>query len=251
MAGHAGAKLALDVRAVGLVSLTFWVAVSWIKLPPVAVLVLLASFLRLAPQLSAIQLHTHALSAVLPAFAAVRDLEKSSAAAIQPEVPARPLPFSRELRVEQVSFKYESELVLEDVSFTIPAGGSVAIVGASGAGKSTIVDLVLGLVSPATGCILVDGVPLGPDGAAAWQRQVGVVLQDSPLFHDTVRGNLLWAKPDATDTELIAALQEAAATFVHQLPNGLDTGVGDNGPRLSAASVSVCAGARVARRPRL
>jgi len=252
MAGHAGAKLALDVSAVVLVSLTIWVAVSWIKLPPVSVLVLLAAFLRLAPQLSAIQLHTHALSAELPAFAAVRDLEKSAAAAIQPEVPARPLPFSRELRVEQVSFKYESELVLEDVSFTVPAGGSVAIVGASGAGKSTIVDLVLGLVPPATGCILVDGVPLGPDGAAAWQQQVGVVLQDSPLFHDTVRANLLWAKPDAADTELFAALQDAAATFVHQLPNGLDTVVGDNGARLSGGERQRVALARaLLRRPRL
>jgi len=109
-----------------------------------------------------------------------------------------------------------------------------ALVGASGAGKSTLADLTLGLLTPNTGRVLVDGEPLTGDRLAAWRNSIGYVPQEPFLFHDTIRANLLWARPDATEEDLRVVLRAAAAEeFVTRLPQGLDTVVGDRGVRLS------------------
>jgi ATP-binding cassette subfamily C protein len=124
-------------------------------------------------------------------------------------------------------------MVLEELSLTIAAGKITAIVGSSGAGKSSIADLVNGLLSPITGRVLVDGAELMPQTARTWRRHVGYVAQDTVLFHDTVRANLRWAKPDASEQEMKEGLSLAAADFVFELPRGLDTTVGDRGMLLS------------------
>ena len=123
--------------------------------------------------------------------------------------------------------------MLKDLSLTIAAGRVTAIVGSSGAGKSTVADLVNGLLSPGTGRVLIDGAELTPEAARAWRRHVGYVAQDTVLFHDTVRANLRWANPDASEQEMKESLSLAAAEFVFELPQGLDTTVGDRGMLLS------------------
>jgi ATP-binding cassette subfamily C protein len=124
--------------------------------------------------------------------------------------------------------------VLDGVSLTIPAGRTSAIVGPSGGGKTTIADLIIGLLTPDEGRVVVDGVPLGPERMRSWRAQIGYVVQDSFLFHDSIRANMLWADPDATDAEIWTALEQAAAAdFVSALPDGLDAIVGDRGARLS------------------
>ena len=92
--------------------------------------------------------------------------------------------------------------MLDDLSLTIAAGKVTAIVGSSGAGKSTVADLIDGLLAPVTGQVLIDGVELTPQTARAWRRHVGYVAQDTVLFHDTVRNNLRWANPDASEQEM-------------------------------------------------
>ncbi|MGD5502416.1 ABC transporter ATP-binding protein, partial [Xanthomonas citri pv. citri] len=110
---------------------------------------------------------------------------------------------------------------------------TTAIVGPSGAGKSTLVDLLAGLLGPDRGTVSVDGVALTPALQPRWRRTVGYVPQELFLFNDTIRANLLWARPTASDDDLRHALKQAAAGFVLQLPRGLDTMIGDAGARLS------------------
>jgi ATP-binding cassette subfamily C protein len=117
---------------------------------------------------------------------------------------------------------------------TIDAGRTTAIVGTSGAGKSTVADLAMGLLSPDAGHVLVDGVPLTAGRLSAWRHSIGYVPQDGFLLHDSIRRNMLWACPTATDAEIWQNLETAAAAdFVAKLAGGLDTVVGDRGVRLS------------------
>ena len=126
------------------------------------------------------------------------------------------------------------EPVLENVGLDVPAGKMTAIAGPSGAGKSTLADLLLGLLEPGRGEVCVDGVPLTGSNARRWRDSVAFVPQDPYLFHDTIRGNLRWAHPEATEAEMWQALRLAAADgFVAALPEGLDTVAGDRGGRLS------------------
>jgi ATP-binding cassette subfamily C protein len=115
------------------------------------------------------------------------------------------------------------------------------------------VDLLLGLLTPQEGRILVDGTPLTPALIGAWRRQVGYVPQETLLFHATIRENLLWVRPDATDEEMSEALRLAAADgFVANLPRGLETVVGDRGVLLSGGERQRLSLARaLLRRPRL
>ena len=123
---------------------------------------------------------------------------------------------------------------LTDVAFTVPAGSMVALVGPSGAGKTTISQLVTRMYDPTRGVVRIAGLDLRDVTAASLRATVGVVSQEAHLFHDTIRANLLFAKPAATDDELETVLREAQIwDLVSGLPEGLDTVVGDRGYRLS------------------
>ena len=161
-----------------------------------------------------------------------------------------------ELRLENVSFRYDEVAgpdVLEGLSLAIPAGRTIAITGPSGSGKSTLADLVMGLLEPTRGWLTIDGAALVPARARAWRRSIAYVPQECFLFRDSVRANLLWARPDASDRDLWSALKLAAADgFVSALPRGLDTVIGDRGLRLSGGERQRVALARaVLRQPRL
>ena len=125
-------------------------------------------------------------------------------------------------------------LALTGVSLVVPARGITAVCGPSGAGKSTLADLLLGLLQPSTGRILVDGEPIAGQRLHAWRQAVGYVPQETFLFHDTIRANLVMARPGAAEAELRTALRGAAAEeLVDRLPKGLETVLGDRGVRLS------------------
>jgi|RhiMetdeSRZDD1v2_1073273.scaffolds.fasta_scaffold68409_5 ATP-binding cassette, subfamily C, bacterial len=194
---------------------------------------------------------------LLPAFATVMAMQARCEAAAEPK-PERVETFTlrQGLRFEHVSFRYDASSdtpVIGDLDLTIEAGQTTAIVGPSGAGKSTIADLVTGLLVPDQGCVCVDGKPLGPERMSAWREQIGYVTQETFLFHDTVRANLLWARPDASDADIRDALHLAAAeAFVSGLPNGLDTVIGDRGVLVSGGERQRLALARaLLRRPSL
>ncbi len=123
---------------------------------------------------------------------------------------------------------------LRGVSLEIPTGSITALAGGSGAGKTTLSDLVGGLLVPSAGEVRVGGVQLTPDRLVGWRRSVALVPQEPFLFHDTIEANLRWARPDVTEDELWEALRVAAAAeFTRRLPAGLRTVVGDRGMRLS------------------
>jgi ATP-binding cassette subfamily B protein len=124
--------------------------------------------------------------------------------------------------------------VLRDVSFEVPGGTTLGLVGPTGAGKSTVVELLARMYDPDEGRITVDGRDVREVSVASLRGAIGYVSQDPFLFHGTVRENIAYARPDATDAEVEAAARRAHAHgFVANLPDGYDTTVGERGVRLS------------------
>jgi ATP-binding cassette subfamily C protein len=186
----------------------------------------------------ALQQSAETLAGGLPAFTSVRQLLKEAEGHAERSAGggSSRLALREAISLDRISFAYTAggPAVLRQVSMSIPAGRTTAIVGASGAGKSTLADILIGLLQPTGGRLEVDGQPLSGGDLPAWRRSVGYVPQESFLLHDTIRKNLLWAKPDATDADMWDALARAAAGgFVRARPDGLDAVVGDRGLRLS------------------
>src|SRR5487761_1381272 len=190
----------------------------------------------------------------------------------KPDAVPRPLPGTDEapdIRFEDVTFRYPTAAevslaslesialktpertdavqgVLHDVSFTVPAGELTALVGPSGAGKTTITALVSRMYDPNDGAVLIGGHDLRDVTLDSLHDAVGVVTQDAHLFHDTIRANLLYARPSATEAELVEACEAAQIwDLVAVLPDGLDTIVGDRGYRLSGGEKQRIALARL------
>jgi ATP-binding cassette subfamily B protein len=153
-----------------------------------------------------------------------------------------------EIRFESVTFSYSSRSrpALEDVSFAVEPGQLVALVGPSGAGKTTITSLIPRFYDPREGSVRLDGHDLREVTLESIGRQVGIVFQDTFLFHTTVRENLVYARPEATDQEVRAACRAAYLDHVIEaLPEGYDTVVGERGHRLSGGEKQRLAIARV------
>jgi thiol reductant ABC exporter CydD subunit len=141
-----------------------------------------------------------------------------------------------EISFEQVSYQYPQREApaVKDLSFQIKAGQLTAMVGASGAGKSTIASLLLRFIEPASGRILVDGFPLTDYHAEDWRRQVAWVPQNPYLFNDSLAANLRLAKPGASEDELVQACEQAGLMdFIASLPLGFESVIGERGARLS------------------
>ena len=155
----------------------------------------------------------------------------------QPEIRASPSLFERSIVLEHLSYRYPSmpQPAIDDVSLEIPRGHWVGLIGPTGAGKTTLVDLMLGLFVPTSGRILVDGRDL-QDDVCGWQRIIGYVPQDIYLMDDTVRRNVAFGLPDQDidDERVWKALRAAQIDdLVRSLPGGLDAMVGERGDRLS------------------
>ncbi|WP_035517511.1 ABCB family ABC transporter ATP-binding protein/permease [Pseudohaliea rubra] len=149
---------------------------------------------------------------------------------------ARPLAVGGgEVVFDAVSFHYPNgRPILDGVSFRVPAGKKVALVGASGAGKSTLVKLLFRFYDPAAGAVRIDGQDLREVTQESLRRAVGIVPQDTVLFNDSLRENIRYGRPGASDEEVQAALARAhLEAFVAGLPEGMDTTVGERGLKLS------------------
>ena len=153
----------------------------------------------------------------------------------QPKRPRKPAIDGADIYYEHVAFSYSPEKpLLSDINFTVPAGKMYAIVGPSGSGKSTIVNLLPRLYDVNAGCVRIGRTDVRAIDLVYLRQSIGVVTQDSYLFNGTIRENLLYAKEDATDEELMAALETASLTeFINNQPDGLDTMVGNRGLKLS------------------
>jgi ATP-binding cassette subfamily B protein len=155
----------------------------------------------------------------------------------RPLVDAEPqlTPIIGDIRYQDVSFSYVEGLpALRHVSFHAPPGATVALVGATGAGKSTLVNLLVRFYEFTSGQIYIDGKPIREYGLRALREAIGVVTQESFLFNGSIRENLLMGKPQATDAELWRAVAAAnAQQFIQRLPDGLESVVGERGVKLS------------------
>ncbi len=142
--------------------------------------------------------------------------------------------FTEHIAIQNISFKYEEELVLKNFSLQVPKGHTVALVGQSGSGKSTIANLVTRFYDVNKGEIQIDGIDIKDLSKTSLRNLIGLVTQDSILFNDTIKNNILLGKPDASLEEVKAAAKIANAhEFISDLPKGYDTNIGDSGNKLS------------------
>jgi ATP-binding cassette, subfamily B, bacterial MsbA len=172
------------------------------------------------------------------------------------DAPAAKSPSRIEGRVEfrEVDFAYEpGKNVLEDISFVAEPGTTVALVGPSGGGKSTLVNLIPRFYDPLNGAVLVDEIDLRDMRVSTLRRNIGMVLQETFLFSGTLRENIKYGKPDASDEEIIeAAIAANAHDFIMEFPDGYETEVGERGVRLSGGQRQRISIARaILRNPRL
>ncbi|MBP8066340.1 MAG: ATP-binding cassette domain-containing protein, partial [Flavobacterium sp.] len=142
--------------------------------------------------------------------------------------------FDDKITLENINFRYEDENVLKNFSLEVPKGKTVALVGQSGSGKSTIANLLTRFYDVQEGNVKVDGIDIKNMNMHSLRGLMGLVTQDSILFNDTIKNNILLGKENATDEEIINALKIANAyEFVKDLPNGINTNIGDSGNKLS------------------
>lgn len=227
-------------------------------------LVFVLVFNRMLTSANALTRDMQILAANAPAVGAILDLTKgaeraaevSGTQATRPS-PARGFASPPAISLENVTYKYPSgtEAAIRDLSLEIPAGQITALTGHSGAGKSTVMDLVLGLLGPDQGQILVSGVPLKEWDLERLRRATAYVPQDPNLIDASLRENLLLGLPDGasnSDAACWDALDQARADFARRLPDGLDAQIGGRGVRLSGGERQRVALARaLIRRPRL
>jgi len=212
---------------------------------PAALLLLLLLYARLVPRLTELQSLSSSLSQVLASFDSVQLLlgrceaaraetdrvraelrEADDAAVHVASADHHARAPSVELHDVTVRYPGSPGPALSHFSARFPAATVTVVVGASGAGKTTLGDVLLGLLDAEGGSVLVDGQPMGALPRAAWRDRLGYLAQEPMLLHGTIRENLLFAQPRATEDELRAALHDAACDFVDALPGGLDAPLG-------------------------
>lgn len=214
---------------------------TWADVPAPSIVVILLLVARMARQMQSMTITGALLANSLPA---VRDLTDLSASAReQAELTTSTVTQRGELRSDRsgplvelrgVTYSYpDSTTGIRNATFSIPRGQITVLTGRSGSGKSTTADLLLGLLAPESGALLVDDSELRPEDLGWWRGLVAYVPQETILVPGTLRENLLWSAQATQDSQCWQALDRAAADFARQLPDGLDTVLGDRGLRLS------------------
>jgi ATP-binding cassette subfamily C protein len=228
------------------------VGFGFMTVPAAVLITLVLVFARMSGP--AMQLYQSAQQFVfaLPAFESMRSLETQlGEETFDPVTPVAPP--AGPIELIGASYMHPGGRGIGAVTLTITPGSFVGIAGPSGAGKTTMVDMIIGLLAPQTGEVRVGGAPLDAAMRAGWARQIAYVAQDGFLFHDTVRHNLGWGNGELSEGEIADALALAGASnIVARLPQGLDTVVGERGTLLSGGERQRINLARaLLRKPRL
>jgi ATP-binding cassette subfamily C protein len=219
-----------------LLAVTVYVAIRVEHVAAGSLLVVAVVFTRVVGRITSSQSNIQQIALALPAFEELEALTADCVSAREPYGGAAPpAPIGSGVELQAVQFTYpDGTEALHGVSLAIPTGATVALAGPSGAGKTTLADIVAGLMLPTAGRVTIDGETLTSDRVIGWRRSVALVPQEPFMFHDTIASNLRFGAPDASDAALWEALGMAsAAAFVGELPSGLETVVGDRGLRLS------------------
>ena len=176
----------------------------------------------------------NALQRGLSATDRIFDIVEKPSNITEKEHPAELATRPHQVSFQRVSFRYEDELVLDDVNLDVQPGKTLAIVGMSGGGKTSLVNLIPRFYDVSSGAILIDGIDIRDVSVASLRRQIAIVTQEPILFNDSVRSNIAYGNPDAEEAQIMAAAQAAFAyDFVQQFPKKFDTSIGELGTRLS------------------
>jgi ATP-binding cassette subfamily C protein len=217
-----------------LLAVGLFAALRWFAMPLASVLVLGLAFTRALTRLASIQGKYQAMVSETSALWAIENRIREAETAREPTGGAARVALEQGISIRDLRLDRDGRTLFDGLSLEIPAGRITALVGPSGVGKTTLTDLVTGLVPFTAGELRVDGVPLGELDLLAWRRQLGYVPQDLPMLHDTVRRNVTLGDPALDDAAVEAALRLAGAwDFVRALPDGLDASVGERGALLS------------------
>jgi ATP-binding cassette subfamily C protein len=225
-----------SIAAAGMIAVIFIVSVLVFHMDIARLIVLVYVFMRLWPAFSGIVPKIAGIRATIPAYEKLNEAFLNFKLENTAEESGETLKFEQAIEFRNVAFSYQGsqQTVLNGVNFVLKRGSITALVGRSGAGKTTIADLMLGLLSPSEGQILIDGVPLTEDNLSGWRHGLGYIPQEPLILNASVQENLERFHPDATQEQMIDALKKANAwEVVEKLPNGLDTVLGDGGIRLS------------------
>lgn len=228
----------MQAGPVALVAVSIVLGVAVLELPAAVILVFLLAMSRIAPRLAAIQQFFEAYSVNADGL---HEIDRQVAAMRAREEPENEKGamfdrLAKEIRLDDVTFTYENADAdaVANVDLTIPKNAMAAFVGTSGSGKSTLIEVIAGMRPPTKGRVLVDGVDLQGINVRSWRKRIGFVTQDTIIFNDSLRNNLLFSHPDADDAALARAIETAHLTdVVAELPQGLDTPLGEGGVRLS------------------
>lgn len=210
-----------------------------------SLLAFLVAMHRVTPRLRALYTYQAVLANLAPNIARMNEI-----LAVESPKETGGKPFQelcRSIEFQGVGLRYlpEEPPAVSDLTFSLPRGGFTALVGLSGTGKSTVADLLLRLYEPTDGVIRVDETPLSALDRQSWLDRVGSVAQDPFLFHASIRDNILFGKPDATEEEILSAGRSAHADgFIQKSANGYGTVVGERGQRLSGGEAQRVALAR-------
>jgi ATP-binding cassette subfamily C protein len=250
--------LAFELVAVVILAGIVYVGLTELQIDGARFLVLLLVLIRIFPEVGRFNIQLQTFVSLLPGFRHYLDLLAELERNEEPVPPQGDTPRLRmdhALELRQVSFRYHEheDLVLTDVSLSIARGSLTAIAGHSGAGKSTIVDIATGLLQPESGGLYLDGRRLDDEERVLWRREIAMVPQESFLFNDTLRGNLLCVNPAATEQDLWEALDAVnSRAFVEARRGQLDSDVGERGNLLSGGERQRISIARaLLRRPQL
>ncbi len=228
-----------QVGSIALILTVLWLGLEPLGVDPAVMLLLTLIFARLYPRISGLQQSWQNILPGLVSFRAYRttieQLKKHAEHQSVPDGKHIDIRFEHALRLQQVSFSYDGkQQALKGISLSLHPRETVALVGASGAGKTTLGDILLGLLEPTSGRIELDGSPLSGEALTGWRQRVAYVPQETYLFHESIAWNLRWSCPEASEDDIWKVLQQAAAAdFVRQLSEGIHTVVGNRGHRLS------------------
>jgi len=211
------------------VALVLW------KLPLASVMITMYLVGRVMRQMQKIQNEYQDMAICDSAYWSLQDKIREAEKRREETLGKQPPPDLRQfIRLDQVSFAYDQRWILKNASLTFPAGAITAVVGPSGAGKTTVADLVIGLLRPQKGEVWIDDLPLAQVDLRSWRRMIGYVPQETLLLHDTVFINVTLGDRDICPADVEKALRAAGAwEFVSALPKGVDDVVGERGHMLS------------------
>ena len=227
--------------------LIIYVAITQLQINFAIILVFTYIFFRLNPFFSILQLTYQQALLNIPALQEI-DRSIELARSMAETKGSKQIDELKEgIVFDNVGFAYQGGVtILKNINLEIKRGESIAIVGESGVGKTTIIDLLLGLLTPTEGQIMIDGIPLADYNLASWRKLVGHISQDVFLFHDTVGVNLKWLVPSVSQEQVEASAKIAYAhEFIINMDNGYDSIIGDRGVRLSGGQRQRLALARI------